>query len=78
MTTKGEILKIIRAKCIECCAGSEAEVKNCTSNVTNGLYTACPLYPFRMGKDPKPSKANVERGRKLSKSSNKEQSTEKK
>ena len=37
--------KIIRAKCKDCCSGSESEVKLCTA-------VACPLWPYRMGKNP--------------------------
>ncbi len=39
-------IKAIRAKCIDCCAGSKNEVKLCTC-------TDCSLYPYRMGKRPK-------------------------
>ena len=39
------LLKAIRAKCLDCCCGSRAEVKEC-------LTTACDLYPFRMGTNP--------------------------
>ena len=38
-------VKAIRAKCLECSNGSTAEVKDCP-------VTKCPLYPFRMGKNP--------------------------
>lgn len=38
-------IKAIRAKCIDCCCGSTAEVKECPSY-------KCPLHPFRMGKNP--------------------------
>ena len=38
-------VKAIRAKCIDCCCGSTAEVKECQA-------TKCPLYPFRLGKNP--------------------------
>ena len=69
MTTKREILKTIRTKCLECCGGSEDDVKMCTSNITNNFYTACPLYNFRFGTDPKPNSAKVKQGKRLSKSS---------
>lgn len=36
--------KAIRAKCLDC-AENEAEVRKCTA-------TACPLWPFRMGRNP--------------------------
>jgi hypothetical protein len=38
-------VKAIREKCLDCCCGSTADVKDCS--VKN-----CPLYPFRMGKNP--------------------------
>ena len=37
--------KAIRAKCLDCCAFQKEEVKLCTDN-------NCPLWPFRMGKNP--------------------------
>jgi hypothetical protein len=37
--------KAIKAKCLDCCAYSRDEVKLCTSN-------SCPLWPFRLGKNP--------------------------
>ncbi len=50
MTTKGEILKAIRSHCLECCCGSDMEVKICTVGLK------CALYPYRTGKDPKPAR----------------------
>lgn len=38
-------MKAIRAKCLECSAGSSTEVKNCP-------VTACALYIYRRGKRP--------------------------
>lgn len=38
-------VKAIRAKCIDCCMGQLLEVKLCTAE-------GCPLYPFRLGKNP--------------------------
>ena len=38
-------LKAIRCFCIECMGGQVREVKNCTA-------PNCPLYAFRMGKNP--------------------------
>jgi hypothetical protein len=49
MTTKAEILKAIRHKCIDCCCGQIAEVKLCT-------VQRCELWPFRLGMDPNPSR----------------------
>lgn len=47
--TKAKILKVIRAFCIECMGGSMTEVENCTA-------PRCPLFEFRRGKDPMPSR----------------------
>lgn len=38
-------MKAIRLKCLDCCCGSANEVKLCTC-------ADCPLFPFRMGKNP--------------------------
>ena len=38
-------LKAIRARCLDCCAGQAQEVKLCPAQ-------NCPLYPFRLGKNP--------------------------
>ena len=38
-------LKALRARCLDCCCGSSAEVRKCTA-------VACPLWPFRMGTNP--------------------------
>lgn len=38
-------LKAIREKCLDCCMGQTSEVKYCTAE-------DCPLWPFRMGKNP--------------------------
>lgn len=35
----------LRARCIDCCAGSVTEVRLCVS-------VSCPSWPFRMGKSP--------------------------
>lgn len=39
------LTKVIRAKCKDCCAGYEAEIRKC-------VQYDCPLWPFRMGKNP--------------------------
>jgi hypothetical protein len=39
-------LRAVRAKCIDCCGGSAAEVRKCTA-------VLCPLWPLRMGRMPK-------------------------
>lgn len=38
-------IKAIRKHCLECSSGSPGEVKDCIIN-------DCPLYPFRLGKNP--------------------------
>ncbi len=38
-------MKAIRAKCLDCCCWQINEVRLCTAE-------KCPLYPFRMGKNP--------------------------
>ena len=38
-------IRAIRKHCLECVCWVAAEVENCTSPM-------CPLYPFRMGKNP--------------------------
>ena len=38
-------IKAIREKCLDCCCGSAAEVKECT-------IEECPIYPYRFGKNP--------------------------
>jgi len=43
--TKKPMLKIIREKCLDCCAHQHSEVRLCEC-------TSCPLWPYRMGKNP--------------------------
>lgn len=38
-------IKAIRAMCLECSCGNNAEVRNC-------VISYCPLYPYRMGHNP--------------------------
>ena len=37
--------KAVRAKCLDCCCGMPSEVLKC-------VLVDCPLWPFRMGKNP--------------------------
>jgi hypothetical protein len=39
------ILQALRARCVDCCGGSTAEVRRCVS-------VNCPAWPFRMGFNP--------------------------
>lgn len=45
MATSTNPVKAIRAKCLDCCCGSELEVKLCPCE-------DCPLHPYRFGKNP--------------------------
>lgn len=38
-------IKAIRAKCLDCSGNSAAEVREC-------VLKHCPLYPYRMGRNP--------------------------
>lgn len=49
MTTKTDILKSIRVKCLDCCIQQINEVRLCT-------VTKCALWPFRFGSDPAPAR----------------------
>ena len=49
-------LKAIRAKCLDCVCGQPQEVRLCPCK-------DCPLYPFRMGKNPNISVTDEERSR---------------
>lgn len=44
------VFKSIRAKCLDCCAGDQSEVRKCVS-------VRCPLWPMRMGRFPKALRA---------------------
>lgn len=69
MTTKTELLKIIRKQCISCCGGSYAEVETCQGGQRTSEFTECFLHPFRFGTDPSEvSEAKKEQGRKLASS----------
>lgn len=67
MTTKTELLKIIRHQCVTCCGGSLSEVEACTGGKRTNEYTTCYLHPFRFGTDPlsEVSDAKKEQGRNL-------------
>ena len=45
-------MKAIRAKCLDCCGGQYTEVKQCPC-------TNCPLYDFRLGKNPNRKPRNL-------------------
>ncbi len=52
MTTKADILKSIRGKCLDCCCGSRVEVSICH-------LKDCDLWAFRLGRDPDPSRQGI-------------------
>ena len=70
MTTKTELLKIIRRHCIACCCGSRSEVEACRGGKGISEYTTCYLHPFRFGTDPfaKVSEAKKMQGKRLAES----------
>jgi hypothetical protein len=41
---KMPLIKVIREKCLDCCCGSQSEVRKCTA-------VFCALWPFRMTKN---------------------------
>ena len=41
----GSLMRVIRAKCLDCSAGNRAEVAACTA-------VGCALWPYRMGRNP--------------------------
>jgi hypothetical protein len=49
MTTKADILHAIRQTCLDCSCYQPSEVRNCH-------LTTCDLWPYRMGRDPDPSR----------------------
>lgn len=57
-------MDVIRARCLDCCADQQAEVRKCTS-------VRCPSWPFRMGKNPwrDVSEAQRANGRRLAEKS---------
>lgn len=58
---KQPLLKVIRARCLDCCCEQPSEVRKCTA-------TRCANWPYRMGTDPwraEPSEARREAGRRL-------------
>ena len=52
MTMKTAILADIRRFCVECSGGSRAEVSNCPMQT-------CPMFKYRMGKDPDPARSKA-------------------
>ncbi len=50
MTTKADILQAVRRKCLDCSCFQPAEVRECP-------VSTCDLWPFRLGRDPDPSRS---------------------
>lgn len=52
MTERLTAIKAIRRYCVDtCCAGDEEYVRECPGNSQN-ISVFCPLWKFRMGKNP--------------------------
>ena len=45
-------IKAIKAKCLDCCCGQRDEVKSCP-------VTDCPIWDFRLGKNPNRKKRSL-------------------
>jgi len=61
VTTKAELLKRIRLNCVECFGGPRFSENKEQTVQHAGEIAECPspecaFYPFRFGKDPKPSR----------------------
>ena len=66
MTTKTELLQIIRKHCLNCCSGSYQDVEKCSSGPNVKPFSTCALWAYRLGTDPDgPSEARKEAGKKL-------------
>ena len=52
MTTKTDLLKAIRARCLDCSCHQPSEVTLCTAR-------GCALWPYRSGKDPNPARGRL-------------------
>lgn len=50
MTTKTDLLKVIRTKCVDCTCDQVKEIRTCH-------ISDCVLWPYRMGLDPTPSRS---------------------
>jgi len=60
MTTKTQLLSIIRKTCLRCMCGSSVEVERCsTQERINVGLEKCPLYPYRLGSDPTAARKGV-------------------
>ena len=50
MTTKAQILQAIRRKCLDCSCFQPSEVRECP-------VSTCDLWPYRLSRDPDPSRS---------------------
>lgn len=50
--SKATVMKAIKKKCLDCCCGDLKTVKECP-------IPDCPLYIYRLGKDPELRKRRV-------------------
>lgn len=65
MTTKSELLVVIRQHCLNCCGGSWSEVEKCTSGLDAKSYSTCALWNYRFGSDPEPNESRKLAARKM-------------
>lgn len=60
MTTKAELLRVIRLQCEECMGSSRARKREFSQEARNLVVECsaleCSLFPFRLGNDPWPKK----------------------
>jgi hypothetical protein len=52
MTTKSDLLKAIRARCLDCSCYQPGEVAQCPAK-------GCALWPYRAGRDPSPARGRL-------------------
>lgn len=52
MTTKSDLLKAIRARCLDCSCYQPSEVAHCPAR-------DCALWPYRAGRDPNPARGRL-------------------
>lgn len=70
MAERRSAIKSIRQYCVEtCCAGDQEYVRECPGNSLN-ISVSCPLWPYRMGKNPNISDETRTKRRELAKSRN--------
>jgi hypothetical protein len=70
MKERKTAIKSIRAYCVTvCCAGDQEWVRECPDGVVHGSVPPCPLWSYRMGKNPNISEESREKRRESAKRS---------